>query len=523
MKVVNYFRAAYPIIYLQTVEESRAEADILRQFFEANSKNLPDFYLWSHTDGLSKLKVNTDQKGPVNTDKADPKTQDPIVALDTIKNSKQNNIFVFRDLHKFFQSPKVLRLLRDIANTFRISHNMLILISPTVSLPPEIEKCITILEYELPTQAELKQVLDGLKAGQPKISKLIDEDEEERVVSAAAGLSTLEAENAISKAIIDSLNGSNEKQLNISEIVLKEKALAVKKTGLLEYFEAVEGTEDVGGLRHLKNWISKRGKAYTKEAKAFHLPIPKGIFLVGLPGCGKSLVSKACSKILKVPIIRFDIGRVFGGIIGQSESQMRQALGTVDAIGNCILWIDEMDKGFAGMSSSHEGDNGVSKRVFGQFITWMQERKSQSFIIATINRIEGLPDELLRKGRVDEIFFVGLPDELERADIFKIHIKRLGRDPKKFDPLHLAKHSDNFSGAEIAAACESALYDAFYENAELNDKYIIGSIQSTVPLAVSRKDTLKKMKEWAVTNATNASTGGKGENAIIGGDRSISL
>jgi len=294
----------------------------------------------------------------------------------------------------------------------------------------------------------------------------------------------------------------------ISRLVLKEKALAVKKSGILEYFEAKETSNSIGGLENLKLWLTMRSKAFSKKARDFGLPMPRGILLVGLPGCGKSLSAKAASNILQVPLLRFDVGKVFAGHVGESENNMRTVTQTVEAVGSCTLWIDEMEKAFAGMSGGGENDGGTGHRVFGNFITWLQEKTTPCFVIATVNRIDNLPPELLRKGRFDEIFFVGLPDETERESIFKIHIERYGRSMKDFKASDLkswVKASSDFSGAEIEEAIVSGLYNAFHHDRELTSDDVLKAIKETNPLAKSRKAELEVMSNWAKDNAINAS------------------
>jgi SpoVK/Ycf46/Vps4 family AAA+-type ATPase len=275
----------------------------------------------------------------------------------------------------------------------------------------------------------------------------------------------------------------------------------------LEYFEAAQTADDIGGLENLKLWLTMRSKAFSGKARAYKLPMPRGMLLVGIPGCGKSLSAKAASNIMGVPLIRFDIGRVFGGLVGESESNMRLAIQTAEAIGSCVLWIDEMEKAFAGMGGGGSMDGGTSQRVFGNFLSWMQEKTKPCFVIATINRIEGLPPELLRKGRFDEIFFVGLPTPKERADILRIHIQKLGRKVADFakERDQMVMDSEGFSGAELEEAVVSGLYTAFYHERELSSDDILKAIRQTNPLSKSKAPELSDMVKWAETNAVNAS------------------
>lgn len=491
--ITNFVRASYPILWVQTAEEARAEKEIL-EVAKAVRRNLQ---VWSHTEGF--LNLNTNEK---------QECEDPVEALQAAKEGENNTIYAFRDLHMFFNTIQVIRLLRDIARDFKQGKKTLIIISPVRDIPPELERDITLIEFKLPDRDIVGKIFDTLYESNKKVIKEeIDEDERELIIQAALGLTTNEVENAISKAIVDraKMNG-DEARPSISKLVMKEKALAVRKTGILEYFEAAENIGDIGGLENLKKWLDIRKNAFTRKARDFGLPTPRGILLVGLPGCGKSLSAKATSNALGVPLIRFDIGRVFGGLVGQSEQNMRSAIQTIEAIGNCVVWIDELEKAFAGAGGSGATDSGVTQRVFGTFITWMQENQSAAFIVATVNRIESLPPEMLRKGRFDEIFFVNLPGKREREVIFNIHIKKRDRDPSKFDIPELAEVSAEFSGAEIEEAVITGLYSAFYDDArDLTTEDVKKAVEQTTPLSKSKKTDLEAMKKWAELNAVNAS------------------
>jgi len=499
MDLVPYIKAAYPVLYLLTAEESRAEMMILDAAKTCSRK----LKIWSITDGI----FTPAAKGKGECDQI----EDPIAALTYLRkeeNLPAKTLVVCRDLHMFFNHPKTIRLVRDIAREFKQQQKTLIIISPVNKIPPELERDITLIEFALPDHEELGKGFDALcKAN--KIEGKIEADERERIIEAATGLTTDEAEAAFAKAIVEHSNGKND--INVSRLVMNEKANTVKKSGILEYFEASETVKDIGGLDNLKKWLDIRSKSFTKKAKEFGLPMPRGILLVGPPGCGKSLASKATSNILGVPLIRFDIGRVFGSLVGSSEANMRTAINTVEAIGNCVLFIDEMDKAFAGMGSSGNTDGGTGHRVFGNFITWLQDKTVPAFVVATINRIN-LPPELLRKGRFDEIFFIGLPSEKERKEILEIHIKKYGRKPEDFDLKPSVDASEGFSGAELEEAIISGLYMAFHHNRDLESDDIEQAIRNTNPLSKSKAEQLEDMAKWAMENAVNASAiKGKGK------------
>ena len=501
MNLTPYIKAAYPVLYLQTAEENRAD-EMIAQAAVENKRKLA---VWTHTEGFQFI-----------SDKETDEETDPVDALNTIlerslsgiKGQVAPHIYIFRDFHHFFRTPKVLRKVRDIAKSFRQTRNLLIFMSPVASVPKELEKDITLIEFSLPGRDFIEKTFDALYEANKKGIGKLDDGERERIIQAAMGLTTDEAEAAFAKALVERSTAKKNKEdvQPVSKLVLAEKAAAVKKTGILEYFPAKETVDDIGGLDNLKTWLNIRSKAFSQKAREFHLPMPRGILLVGLPGCGKSLSAKATSNILGVPLIRFDVGRVFGGLVGESESNLRTAIQTVEAVGNCVLWIDEMDKAFAGMGGGST-DGGTSQRVFGNFITWMQEKTAPIFIVATVNRIQGLPSELLRKGRFDEIFFVGLPSREERKDILDIHIRRYGRNPKDFDfEDGCVGESEKFSGAELEEAVVSGLYSAFHHDRELETDDILKAIRNTNPLANSNSADLQKMADWAGKNAVNASS-----------------
>lgn len=501
--LVAYIKAGYPLLYMVTAEENRAELEIGRVAQECQRK----IFVWSATEGL--LDLATKKKENVI---------EPVQALQAIRQKDDGAVFIIRDLHAFFKNPIVVRQLRDIAREFKQHRKHVIILTPVSEIPRELERDVVIVDFELPTKDQIAEIWDRLYSDNQALFKKqgceVDEDERDRIISAALGLTSVEAENAFSKATVMTLRADPKGRPAISKLVMGEKANAVKKNGILEYFEAQERKDDIGGLDVLKKWLDIRSRAFSKKAREFGLPLPKGILLVGLPGCGKSLTAKAASNILQVPLIRFDISRVFGGIVGQSEAQMRGAIQTIDRVGQCVVWIDEAEKAFAGVGGSGNNDSGVTKRVFGNFLTWMQEKRGASFVIMTVNNIDAIASsspEMLRKGRFDEIFFVGLPSEDEREQIFGIHIRRMKRDPSKFNLEKLAKTSQGFSGAEIEMAVIEGLYSAFYEDKDLMERHISDAAKNTNPLSKTQEAALNRMKEWAENNAVNASLNGKDE------------
>jgi AAA+ superfamily predicted ATPase len=532
-KLMGYFRAGYPMLYMVTAEEARAEAAIVATAMYTRPDGSPmsgkqRIITWSATTGFFCEQDAKDSK--FNNKEA----VSPVAAMTwlkgrTLKGASDQlvkSIFIFRDLHAFFptgEGIKTIRYLRDFYRDFQPSGNVLIVLSPVSRIPLEIQRDFQTIDFRLPNKAQVANIWSRLrdknKATMQKANLLPSADDEERISDAAMGLTSQEATNAFSLAIIDSASGKGD----IANLVLEEKAQAVKKSGILEYYTTNENIDSIGGLDNLKLWLKRRSTAFTVKAREYGLPQPRGALLVGIPGGGKSLSAKASAAIFKVPLIRFDIGRVFGGIVGQSEEQMRNALSTIDAIGPCVVWLDEMEKAFAGASGSGSGDNGVTRRVFGAFLTWMQEKTSPSFVMATANSIIGVPPELLRKGRFDENFYIGLPDELARGAIFKIQLAKVKRTHLKIDFAPLVEKSVQFTGAEIESGIKEGLYLAFGRDRELTTDDILEGISTIKPIVQTQEDEIRAMTKWAEDNAIDASRHSSSEALPGAGGRQLAL
>jgi SpoVK/Ycf46/Vps4 family AAA+-type ATPase len=309
----------------------------------------------------------------------------------------------------------------------------------------------------------------------------------------------MEAENVFAKSLI-------EKHKFDVDVILGEKEQIIRKSGILEYYPFNENIGDVGGLDLLKGWMEKRTVAFTEKARDFGLPSPRGVLLLGVQGCGKSLSAKAIGSLWRLPLLRLDVGRIFAGIVGSSEENMRKAIRVAESVAPCLLWLDELEKGFSGTQSSGMSDGGTTSRVFGTFLTWMQDKKAPAFVVATSNDVTSLPPELLRKGRFDEIFFIDLPAHEERKQIFIIHLRKRKRNPDDFDLDRLAESTPGFSGAEIEAVVVDALYDAFDETRELTTDSIVAAAAHTVPLAMTMQERIEGLREWAKTRARDASS-----------------
>lgn len=498
-KLVNYLKAAYPLLYVVTWEEARIEADLT-----AVAKSLDyGLHSWSVTEGLVDL-----------TRGAARDMRDPIDALAAIAEIPEKSLVCLKDFHAFLgdenqpANPLIVRTLRDLGRVLKGQQKCVLIAAPLLRLPRELEKEVTVIEHDLPSKADLGLVVDGIA----KSAQLTcpEGDARDALLESALGLTTAEAENALALSFV-------ERRALVPEVIAREKAQAVKKSGLLELWENTGSLDDVGGLDGLKVWLRQRRDAFTSRAKDFGLPVPKGLLMVGLPGCGKSLTAKAASAAWGRPLLRLDAGKIFGGLVGESERNLRRIIQVSEAIAPCCLWVDEIEKAFGGSGSSGTADGGTSARVFGSFLTWMEEKKSPVFVLATANDVSALPAELLRKGRFDELFFVDLPNEEERRGIFEIHLKKRGRDSKRFDVQALAKASELFSGAEIEAAVIGGMFQAFDAGQELETSHVGESVRATTPLAVTAREKVQALRDWAKTRARPA---GKAD-AIVGRERKL--
>ncbi|MFO8079101.1 MAG: AAA family ATPase [Armatimonadota bacterium] len=484
-------RARYSILYIVSWEEDRVEKT-LQAIAEKRDKTM---FTWSVTEGM----VEIDGRG------TDPSTTGGVAALDFALEQKDPAIYVLRDFDQFMEDARVGRKLRDVAREFRSSYKTLVIVSPVLKIPEHLTKDISVIDYPLPDEEALasllQRIIDQVKDN-PNISIELDDEEREAVIKAALGLTASEAEDAFAKAVVlDGRLGPED-----IEVVLTEKEQIIRKSGILEFYPATERFATIGGLDALKTWLSKRGKAFSEKARTFGLPQPRGALLIGVQGCGKSLSAKAVASLWHLPLLRLDVGSVFSGIIGSSEQNMRRAMRLAESIAPCILWLDELEKGFAGMESSGFTDAGTSSRVFGSFITWLQEKTAPVFVIATANDISSLPPELMRKGRFDEIFFIDLPTKAEREEIFRIHLEKRDRDPAQFDPAQLAVEAEGFSGSEIEQVVISALYDAFDRGEDLSQDDLVENIHNTVPLSATRAEDITALRNWAENRARPASS-----------------
>ncbi|MFC4066395.1 AAA family ATPase [Actinoplanes subglobosus] len=494
-------KARIPVLYLETYEEQRALHKIRSVAGHPDLVRVPrPVWTWTMTGGL--IQPNGEPRSGVQ------RATDALRALPRIE---EPGVFVFRDLHRLLPDDitgaEPVRLLRDIAEAFRTGRHprTLVLMSPVLHLPVELAKDVTIVDFPLPGAAERRALLDAMIQSNQRLRVELDEAGREQLATAAAGLTMQEAENAYARAMVSSqvLDRSG------LDVVHDEKRQTIRKSGVLEVVSTDLGLDDVGGLGKLKSWLLKRNGSWLADAADYGLPTPRGVLITGIPGCGKSLTAKAMAAAWSMPLLRFDIGKIFEGVVGASEHNMRSALRTAEAIAPCVLWIDEIEKGFAGTGTT---DSGTSSRVFGTFLTWMQEKTVPVFVIATANAFHGLPPELLRKGRFDETFFVDLPNHAERIAIWRVHLRRAMSHPRAAggieldDPLliELSGLTDGYSGAEIEQAVTAALFDAFSDRRPLSRDDLVRAVMSIVPLSVTQAEHITELRAWAGTRAVSA-------------------
>ncbi|MFA5555219.1 MAG: AAA family ATPase [Phycisphaerae bacterium] len=492
-------RARYPLVYVISWEEQRVQEEIIRIAERLDKK----VFEWSINTGL--IPAGTSILSQKHRDTA---TQDPLVALDSVVEQVDPALYVFKDFHPFLKSQNmsVIRRLREVAASLKNTYKTIVMVSPMFEMSAELEKDLTIIDFDLPGEKELTKLLahiiDQVKDN-PKLNVRIDTKVKEQIVHALLGLTLNEAENVLAKTLVQN-RGLNEKSLSI---INSEKKQIIRKSGLLEYYDTEENLGSVGGLDELKSWLQKRSVVFSEQARLFGLPAPKGILLLGVQGCGKSLMAKTISNIWQLPLLRFDVGRVFGSLVGSSEQNMRRAIQVAESVSPVVFWIDEIDKAFRGSrGSDSDTDAGTSSRVFSTFLTWLSEKKSPVFVVATANDVSLLPPELLRKGRFDEIFFVDLPCYKERVEIFRVHLSKRKMDASKFDLDKLAKTANGYSGAEIEEVIVNGMFNVFFEKTELTTARLVESITQTVPLSKTMSENIDQLRKWAEGRARQATS-----------------
>ena len=498
-KLILMIRAYYPVLYLHSYEYYRTKQKIkgIVELLRREGKKV-NYYQWDCVYGLVQIL-------PDKTEIRIERMQNPLEVLAYILNSKKSgekNIFVLDDINNHIERDEVKLMFRKIAEATNNNTHAIIL-SSIYRLPAELEKYITVLQIPLPKRNELGEVLD-IVAKQSKVE--LKTNLRNRLIDAALGMTSMEADLAYCLASVK--DGFDDKS---PFTVSSEKEQIIRKSGILDYFPKNESLKDVGGMDNLKEWLNKRQLAYDKEARDWGLKEPKGLLLLGVPGCGKSLIAKSIASSWNMPLLRLDVGKVFQGIVGSSEDNIRKAIATAEAVAPCVLWIDEIEKGLSGVQSSGATDGGVTSRIFSTILTWMQEKTAPVFVVATANNINQLPPELLRKGRFDEFFFVDLPSQKEKENIFSIHLQKNRQNVSSFALDILAQKAEGFNGAEIEECIKEAMFTAYVESQETNIApklqmiHILDAIKNTVPLSKTMEKQITDLRKFAVSRAKNAS------------------
>ena len=476
-ELVLFLKSRYPVIYINTIEEDRVEY-IIRKNVKTNLNR--SIYTWDFIDGYTN---NPNNQGFAK--------RNPLQALELVErlNSETPALFLLKDFNRFLTDLSISRKLRNISRILKLQPKTIIIIGSDLIIPTELQELITILQFQLPSKNEINQELIRL------INSLnieIEAELFENLARACQGLSLERIRRVLSK-IIATYKTINKNSITV---LLSEKKQIISQTEILEYCSVNEKITSLGGLNNLKNWLNKRKTAFSLQAINYGLPMPRGLLLIGIQGTGKSLAAKAIANDWQLPLLKLDVGKLFGGIVGESESRLRQMINVAETISPCILWIDEIDKAFS--NTEGKSDSGTSNRVLATFINWLSEKKKPVFVISTANNIDLLPLEIIRKGRFDEIFFLDLPKLKEREEIFKIHIQEFRPASwKSFNYLKLAKLSDLFSGAEIRQSIIEGMYHAFYEKREFTTDDVCLALKELIPLANLESNQMIKLQNWA--------------------------
>lgn len=490
-RIARYIDAGYPILYVNTYEEDKVDTIISEISYSK------EVYEWNESNGY----IDFETKTPVQEECGLEQMLDQLKTIDLL----DNKLIVLKDTVPYFEEPRIVSKIKGLARLISQGADAaIIIISSELVIPKDLEKYITILEMDYLDTTEIKRVINSFiqewMNGQEVDEKLIDE-----YAVAFKGLTEFEILNLLALAYSD----DGELTRDDLRLIFEQKQQMIKKAGILEMIPLNETMADIGGLENLKDWFIRKAKVYKNmdRAKEYGVDMPKGVLIAGVPGCGKSLNAKAAASLFEVPLLRLDMGRLMGKYVGESEGNLRKAIALAEAISPCVLWIDELEKAFAGVGEAGSGSE-VTTRLFGNFLTWMQEKTSPTFVVATANDITKLPPELLRKGRFDEIFYVGLPNAKEREKIFQIHIcKRRKQDVNDINIKSLVDKTDGFSGADIEGVVKDAVESAFAD-----DKYsvqtedLLKAIKNTHSLSEIMADSLKKMaKEYETRKFKNAS------------------
>jgi len=433
-------------------------------------------------------------------------TADPVQALANLETMTIEAVFVLKDFHRHMDNPVVVRRLRDVGQKFSANRRTLVLTAPAIEMPPELVSLVEFLDLPLPDRERLREIIRETYtrlAGNHTLKLQLDSNGVDAMAGNLRGLTEEAAERAISQTVVGRLALSPE---CITDVLDAKKAL-LKRSEMLEFVDSTDNMASVGGLDNLKTWLAQRQNSWNAQALQFGLDPPKGVIILGVQGCGKSLCARAVAGEWKLPLVKFDTAAVYDKFIGETEKRIQKVFKVAEGLAPCVLWIDELEKVFAGSGpDSASADAGVSSRLLASFLSWMQERKSAVFVAATCNNVAVLPPELIRKGRFDELFFVDLPSVDERKQVFSIQLTKRKRNPADYDLDRVAAAAGGFSGAEIESAVQTGLYAAFSRKQELSNEDLLGALSSTVPLSITRAEEIAELRAWAKDRAVWAST-----------------
>lgn len=479
--------AGYPIVAIETWEEDRALA-ALKGFANSIFKGKGELVLWDLQHGLASEADNLSQ--PCTAEEA----------LEKISLSSKPGFYVFKDLNNSLESPSLQRRIKTIHQNFRGKNRFLFLTAAEFFIPPELRKDITLISYNLPSYSEIAQLFNEhiLTVSKRGLNLEMTEDEKNQIITALKGFTSIEIKCVLNKAYW----GDNIDVSSVINTLQDEKEQLARKEGVLEYVRVSENIEDVGGLENLKEWLNKRKKLFSSQAIEAGIRPPRGLLMMGISGCGKSLSVKAISALWQLPLFRLDMNKVYSGLYGTPEGTFHRAIKSIESVAPAILWIDEIE---GGISSNTAKDGGTGAHIFSAFLTWMQEKSSDVFVAATANRIDLLPAEIIRKGRFDQVFFIDLPNDMEREQIFKVHLLKRKNKLDGFDIPLLSVATEFWNGAEIEHVVEAATVEAFYRGSRLTQDDLYTIIRETVPLSRTMSEQIKFIKNWASERATSAS------------------
>lgn len=509
-----------PIVVMETVEEVRAVEAVRAACAELSLA----VFEWSIADGLIRsgsclpaipaaglqMRINAarhaaDANAPESTQAAIYNTADPVQALANMESMTLEAVFILKDFHRHLDNPVVVRRLRDVGQKFSANRRTLVLTSPTIEMPPELASLVEYLDLPLPDKERLREMVEQTFKRLAKTHTLqlkLDAAGVDAIANNLRGLTEEEADRAITQALVTRYALCPE---TVTDVLAAKKDL-LRHSGMLDFIDASENMAGVGGLENLKHWLAQRRGAWEEGARDFGLEPPRGVIILGVQGCGKSLCARAVAGEWKLPLVKFDTAAIYDKFVGETEKRIQKVFQVAEQLAPCVLWIDELEKVFAGSGpDSASADAGVSSRLLASFLSWMQDRKAPVFVAATCNNVTVLPPELIRKGRFDELFFVDLPNQSERKQIFAIQLSRRKRNPVNFDLDRVAAAARGYSGAEIDAAVQGAMYAAYSQKIDVSTQALLDALKATVPLSTTRAEEIAALRDWAKNRAVPAS------------------